>query len=192
MGDLRRRVYAYQPPICHADAEFRQGNTRPAKESCGVNHRSSRTAAGGRTHGRTIHAQVYPYQPTLDRPCSAHSAAFAGFLPCHDIHQRYIYGYPRIVYVSSNEAIDIEVEMKVVTSNLGRILQLVSEDFVKISQPEIDEQIRLSRLILSEIRRITVRSAPKKLKDELRRQANQQVPPKTKFYGNPSAGSKSQ
>ena len=94
--------------------------------------------------------------------------------------------------MSSNEAIDIEVEMKVVTSNLGRILQLVSEDFVKISQPEIDEQIRLSRLILSEIRRITVRSAPQKLKDELRRQANQQVPHKTKFYGNPSAGSKSQ
>ena len=94
--------------------------------------------------------------------------------------------------MSSNEAIDIEVEMKVVTSNLGRILQLVSEDFVKISQPEIDEQIRLSRLILSEIRRITVRSAPKKLKDELRRQANRQVPPKTKFYGKPSAGSKSQ
>ena len=93
---------------------------------------------------------------------------------------------------SNIEAIDIEVEMKVVTSNLGRILQLVSEDFVKISQPEIDEQIRLSRLILSEIRRITVRSAPKKLKDELRRQANRQVPPKTKFYGNPSAGSKSQ
>ena len=93
--------------------------------------------------------------------------------------------------MSSNEAIDIEVEMRVVTSNLGRILQLVSEDFVKISQPEIDEQIRLSRLILSEIRRITVRSAPKKLKDELRRQAKQ-VPPKTKFYGNPSAGSKPQ
>ena len=68
---------------------------------------------------------------------------------------------------------------------------MVSEDFVKISQPEIDEQIRLSRLILSEIRRITVRSAPQKLKDELRRQAKQ-VPPKTKFYGNPSAGSKSQ
>ena len=96
--------------------------------------------------------------------------------------------------MSSNiEAIDIEAEMKVVTANLGRILQLVSEDFVKISQPEIDEQVRLSRLILSEIRRITVRSAPKKLKDELRKQAtNQQVPPKTKFYGNPSAGSKSQ
>ena len=94
--------------------------------------------------------------------------------------------------MSKIEAIDIEVELKVVTSNLGRILQLVSEDFVKITQPEIDEQIRLSRLILSEIRRITVRSAPQKLKDELRRQANQQVPPKTKFYGNPSASSKSQ
>ena len=95
--------------------------------------------------------------------------------------------------MSKIEPIDIEVEMKVVTSNLGRILQLVSEDFVKISQPEIDEQIRLSRLILSEIRRITVRSAPQKLKDELRRQAtSQQVPPKTKFYGNPSAGSKQQ
>ena len=95
--------------------------------------------------------------------------------------------------MSKIEPINIEVEMKVVTSNLGRILQLVSEDFVVVSQPELDEQIRLSRLILSEIRRITVRSAPQKLKDELRRQAtNQQVPPKTKFYGNPSAGSKSQ
>ena len=94
--------------------------------------------------------------------------------------------------MSSNEAIDIETEMKVVTSNLGRILQLVSEDYVVISQPELDEQIRLSRLILSEIRRITVRSVPKELKDELRKQANRQVPPKTKFYGNPSAGSKSQ
>ena len=94
--------------------------------------------------------------------------------------------------MSNIESIDIEIEMKVVTSNLGRILQLVSEDFVKIRQPELDEQIRLSRLILSEIRRIAVRTAPQKLKDELRRQANQQVPHKTKFYGNPSASSKSQ
>ena len=111
-----------------------------------------------------------------------------------DIHQRYIYAHAHIVYVSSNiEAIDIEAEMKVVAANLGRILQLVSEDFVKISQPEIDEQIRLSRLILSEIRRITVRSAPKKLKRRTTQTSHkQQVPPKTKFYGNPSAGSKSQ
>ena len=108
------------------------------------------------------------------------------------IDESYIYGHPHIVYVSSNEAIDIEVELKVVTSNLGRILQLMTEDFVKISQPEVDEQIRLSRLCLSEIRRIAVRSAPKKLKDELRRQANRQAPSKTKFYGHPSEGSKAQ
>ena len=82
--------------------------------------------------------------------------------------------------------------MKVVTSNLGRILQLLNEDFVIVSQPEIDQQIRLCRLCLSEIRRVTVRTAPKKLKDELRRQAKLAVPPKTKFYGRPSEGSKSQ
>ena len=47
--------------------------------------------------------------------------------------------------MSKTEPIDIEIEMKVVTSNLGRILQLVSEDFVVVRQPELDEQIRLSR-----------------------------------------------
>ena len=192
MGGLRRRAFSCRSPIGHGHAEFQQGSNHIANENGGVRRCQSCTAAANRTHGKTTYPHQCACEPTLGQPCNTHSAAFAGFLPCHDIHQRYIYAHPRIVYVSSNEAIDIEVEMKVVTSNLGRILQLVSEDFVKISQPEIDEQIRLSRLILSEIRRITVRSAPKKLKDELRKQANRQVPPKTKFYGNPSAGTKSQ
>ena len=68
-------------PLAMKHAGFQQDSTHTANERCGGNHRSSCTAAGGRTRGKTTHSHLCPCKPTLGQPCSAHSDAFAGFQP---------------------------------------------------------------------------------------------------------------
>ena len=85
LGGLRRGACSCRYPIGRANAEIQQGSTHTANGCCGVNHCPSCTAAAGRTHGKTMRSHPCPCKPALGRPCSAHSAVFAGFQPCHDI-----------------------------------------------------------------------------------------------------------
>ena len=59
------------------------------------------------------------------------------------------------------EPIDISAELKAVSERLSQLMQLVKEDLVLISQPELNEYIKQIRLYLTEIRRIAMRHTPK-------------------------------
>ena len=62
------------------------------------------------------------------------------------------------------EPLNVSEEIKTIRDRLSQILQLIEEDLALISQPELDEYIRQSRLNLTEIRRVVMRHTPKDAK----------------------------
>ena len=62
------------------------------------------------------------------------------------------------------EPLNVSEEIKAIRDRLSQILQLIEEDLALISQPELDEYIRQSRLNLTEIRRVVMRHAPEDAK----------------------------
>ena len=62
------------------------------------------------------------------------------------------------------EPLNVSEEIRAIRDRLSQILQLIEEDLALISQPELDEYIRQSRLNLTEIRRVVMRHTPKDAK----------------------------